>query len=99
MRVRVTADHIARGVPGFCWSCPIALAIAESLPGSNPWVVLKIELTYRGRLYQIETPDEALAFMSRFDNDDNRRTLAPFEFDLPLPWEHSETPAASTMAA
>ena len=31
--ISVTAEHIARGYPGDCRDCPVALAIKDAIPG------------------------------------------------------------------
>jgi hypothetical protein len=98
VKIRVTWDHIKRGCREFCWCCPVALAVLAAIPGSGPSVILEIDLTYRGRRYSIETPDEVLDWMTRFDRG---QQMQLFEFELPLPWEKrpEEQPAATTAAA
>jgi hypothetical protein len=36
--INVTAEHIAKGVPGSCTRCAVALAISDAFPGTDIWV-------------------------------------------------------------
>lgn len=80
MRIKVTKEHIRRGRRGLCFACPVALALAEAIPGSQPWVTTRIELRRNGRQVFIDAPEVVLAFATAFDAG---REVRPFEFELP----------------
>ena len=73
--IRVTAGHIAVGVPRGCHHCPIALAVADLHPGpvtvSNDMIIAGITMA--------TLPAAARWFISAFDRDE---PVSPFEFTV-----------------
>ena len=76
-RIKVTAEHIAKGRRGSPWECPIALACKEQ-------ITARIEVALNG----IRVGDEFVYLglshiekVQRFDADHPRK-LEPFEFEL-----------------
>lgn len=96
MRITVTAQHIERGHRGLCTSCPVAIALAQAMPGSDPSVTLKITIRRHGRTVAFELPAAVLDFVTAFDRGDRVR---PFTFELPLPDEPSPEPNTAAAAA
>jgi hypothetical protein len=78
MKIEVTADDIAEGVPEDGIGCPIACAL-NRLTGDRYEVDYEEVTTPDGRV--IDLPPEARAFIRRFDRGDE---VAPFTFELPL---------------
>lgn len=77
MKIQVKATHIRRGGKGELTSCPIALAIAESLSARN--VIVRNSTVQIGKKHFI-LPLEAQTFISCFDRRKN--SVSPFEFEL-----------------
>ena len=82
MLIRVTEKHIAKGKPGSCTDCPIALGIAEALP-DIPMVTVG---TVGGHLIRVgdsatffPLSAAAMRFIRAFDN---KRPVKPFNFKL-----------------
>lgn len=78
--VRVTADHIADGVPHNCEKCPIALAVTDALSLAGvPVEVDALEITaYRpGEVWSATMPAIARAFLTHYDDAE---PVAPFDF-------------------
>jgi hypothetical protein len=86
--INVTAGHIAEGVPGECGECPIALAIAEAVPGAAEVAVYASHVSIwkpRGRGRERERarlPEVAVAFIEHFDRIHDGE---PFTFELDYP--------------
>jgi hypothetical protein len=84
--VSVTAEHIARGEPGDCGWCPIALAVADALPGLAYLSIRLQDIDLRPRpdedLIVIGMPDEAVDFILDFDAG---KPVKPFTFELDYP--------------
>lgn len=87
--VTVTAEHIAAGQPGICYSCPIALALIDAI--GNPDITVSVyddEATLfgvRGRIARANLPAAAMTFIDRFDGINGAREVEPFTFELT--WE------------
>jgi hypothetical protein len=73
IRVRVTSEHIARGVRRSARNCAVALATYEALMTEGP-----LRDTYAVEARNLAP--EVLAFMQAFDAGSD---VQPFEFDLP----------------
>lgn len=91
MKISVTAEDIAAGVPSGafrCEHCPIARAIARAVDRAPLAVLVGID---RARLHndargsdvwQVELPAVASEFIVDFDLG---RPVKPFDFDLEIP--------------
>lgn len=75
--IKVTADHIARGLHDNCYSCPIALAVIDA-GGSGVMVELQRVSTVHSRF---DLPPEAQEWVSRFDD---HKPVQPFSFEADL---------------
>ncbi len=81
MRIKVTEDHIRRGVRGENTCCPIALAIQEAT-GNQEWHVGGLACWRTSNFDKnVELPIEATKFISRFDVN---KSVQPFEFDIAI---------------
>jgi hypothetical protein len=95
--VEVTARDIELGVPGNVIFCAIALAVERQYPGAAQYGVSNGELRLRFGDWQVtyQLPEEASAFMKRFDRQNWLRWLfppRPFSFVAQLadePWHLS----------
>jgi hypothetical protein len=82
--ITVTQDHINKGVKQDCWSCPIALAIQDAMPGVICAEVLNPDLGFAtifgddGDCGEALLPDPARHFIAEFDNG---QTVHPFAFE------------------
>lgn len=81
MIIRVTQEHIDRGIQRDCSECPVALALLDAGfrdPKANASTLRN------GKKFICRTPDKVYDFMSHFDSvyygDDNP---TPFEFEIP----------------
>lgn len=79
MKISVTKTDIAKGDPGDCFSCPIALALqrkaSKVVVGST-----HADFKWKGRKYSdICLPREAVKFIGEFDSGES---VKPFTFDL-----------------
>jgi hypothetical protein len=79
MKVRVTAEDIAAGVPCDNERCPIALALLRQT--GRPWKVDASEAE-NGDGGRFVLPDEAAVFVQDFDNEYG---VEPFEFEVSDP--------------
>jgi hypothetical protein len=82
MKIKVTQEHIDKGIRSDANKCPLALAICDE--GTKPtvglaYVYLWHEGTHTGK--NVRLPHEALMFRRAFDA---RRPVEPFEFELEL---------------
>ena len=87
IKVNVRQDHIDRGTPGLCQSCPVALAVNEALPQNYKllgvgtyWIVI---FNPAGKQIDIPAPICVSNFIDRLDNYGERGQS--FNFDLTLP--------------
>lgn len=76
MHVKVLQHHIDEGVKKNPFQCAIALAIREQFPQAGT-VSVGTRIIVDDNNW--ETPRAALAFMSRYDNE---QYAAPFEFNV-----------------
>lgn len=80
--IRVTAEHIAQGVPCESYNCPIALAICEQWqPGASQasvWADAIVSLP-SGDSWTAKLPDAAFRWLTEFDEE---VPVEPFEFEL-----------------
>lgn len=77
--VKVTQDHIDRGEPESCISCPVALAARD--------VGIRVDVYAEAVVFHhnyktVRPPDSVSAFVERFDQN---ATVEPFEFYLEIP--------------
>ena len=83
MRICVTQEDIANGIPLDSGHCPIALAVLRACPALNPDDIavdqFEVEIGEFGR---VPLPDICNDFVSTFDDG---RKVVPIEFDLDLP--------------
>jgi len=78
--IRVTADHIAQGVPRSSGGCPIACAIREQYQDSDPIDVGNEQIIRhddQGRTWTAQLPGIATCFIFDFDSG---APLDPLEF-------------------
>ena len=86
--ISVTAEHIAKGIPGECTECPIALAIAGAFPDLAEIAVytnhIGIWTGYPpGRMFiSVSLPEKAIAFIEAYDGIEGGQ---PFTFELDYP--------------
>ena len=81
--VKVTEDHIARGVQKSASRCPVALALMDC--GYDLATVTEMDMTaspMEGVWLWGETPQEAKAFIAQFDAD--TRAVEAFSFHCML---------------
>jgi hypothetical protein len=87
LEVNVTQDHIDRGAPCSCYSCPIALAVSDavgSLSGADRIIVDRYTLSLIDDTAVLigELPKEAVQFIHDFD--DTELAVKPFKFSIDL---------------
>jgi hypothetical protein len=75
--ITVTAAHIAAGKRYECGDCPVAIAAAEVFGGTAYVDITLIVMTGDGTETEFTLPDEALAFITAFDD---AKPVAPFTF-------------------
>jgi hypothetical protein len=80
MKVKVTADHIAKGERANGAACPIALALRD-LGYTNPQVRHRSFYVGYPYLDHYKMSDDVACFISRFDMG---RPVEPFEFEAEL---------------
>jgi hypothetical protein len=83
MLIQVTQRHIAAGTACMPYSCAVALAIADALPGCEP-EVLRNAITIRrsdGNFQSVDLPYPVVQFIRAFDDG---AEVVPFEFDLAI---------------
>jgi hypothetical protein len=86
MRIRVTEDHIRKGIAGYCSVCPLALA-CEDAGLVRPMVrVVVVRFGPDENRQSIRLPAVAKKFIRNFDRG---YVVHPFEFDLKVPEEHA----------
>ncbi len=91
LRVEVTAEDIEDGVSGNAWSCPIAFATRRALRACGKLEeagVFAVDDRYvlevgGGLTPDIPLPEEASAFVARFDGGGRDVNPIAFEVDLP----------------
>lgn len=89
IRVEVTAEDIAKGVPQECNSCPVAIAVGRACPAAvkvgvdgatiDIYAAWDVESDAKSEYVVARTPREVNEFIKRFDNGD---PVGPFSFDL-----------------
>jgi hypothetical protein len=85
MKIKVTQDHIDRGVRRKPEFCPVALACKDAGFHHASVGLGSIELMKGdGPEIYVDTPDEINDFICAFDSS---KPVAPFEVDLPLDGE------------
>ena len=87
--VNVTQEDINNGTSGDYDRCPIALAIARELPGSDPSVSDEVHLLGEGYCGHACQPSEAEEFVISFDLG---RPVSPLTFKLTF--ENFDSPTA-----
>jgi hypothetical protein len=82
--INVTAEHIAKGFPGDCRFCPVALAVEDAFPGTNCWAARDTLTLYSngGPCLRVPHPGSVLNFIRAFDSAGQ---VAPFTFELDYP--------------
>ena len=78
IRVEVTQQDITLGEPAEATSCPVALAMRRTFPKADPWVGI-VDAELHESYPDISLPDEAIAFIERFDRNDD---VKPFSFEI-----------------
>lgn len=81
LTVSVTQKHIDRGRFCNCTCCPIALAIADALPGADVSVGLHEVIMYTEPWHHAYLPHEARQFINDFDQG-GRGAAKPLTFKL-----------------
>lgn len=86
--ISVTADDILHGERCQCTLCPVALATKRCTGAHLVSVAAdQITLFFRdGSHMRFETPNSVKSFIRDFDD---KRAVAPFEFEIPLEIEQS----------
>lgn len=91
IKITVTQRHINDGEPGSRESCPIALAVEETLAKGFPsfvkelGVVVDGEVVIGGNIAKTSAPARIEKFVEMFDNtqyDESARIPKPFSFYL-----------------
>ena len=77
MNIKVTQEHIDKGIRGKCRLCPIALAIKDEI--GKIVMVNVFDVDIDGQV--IRLPTTAFDFVQRFDAD---LKVSPFTFELEL---------------
>jgi hypothetical protein len=84
--INVTAEHIAKGEPGECAHCPVALAIRDALPDIAGVAVGPAEIGIQpapGEPWtELAPPRDVVLFILLFDTGDPAQ---PITFDLDYP--------------
>lgn len=87
MKITVTAEDIALGLPGSCSHCPVAMAIARDT-GSRGVRVDGVEIFVCDRRFS--APPSVSNFINHFDDWDSEALPPepfppqPFTFELPI---------------
>lgn len=83
MKIRVTKEHIKKGKPEACSSCPVALALKEAFPEAHHTMAGPSQLGLmdedQGFTRLWDTPLIVREFITRFDSN---KPVEPFEFEL-----------------
>jgi hypothetical protein len=86
--VSVTAEHIGKGTRGKCGSCPLALALQETLKGTGAERIFVGNRTFQFALNKeirsFVMPVKAQKFVYEFDKT---RPVKPFKFSFELSQE------------
>lgn len=80
MKIRVTPEDIARGVPDHVTACPVAFAVQRAFDGETA-IVTDTDIEVGGFTY--ETPEEVAQFIYDFDSEEG---VEPFAFELEEGW-------------
>lgn len=78
MRIQVTAEDIANGIPYECEACPVALALKKHSPNVDADIIVDADNIWWGEA-AYSTPEEVVSFITNFDKGD---AVEPFEFYL-----------------
>lgn len=78
--IRVTQDHIDRGLKMDACQCPTALALIEATGNTNPGAVVVSHNAFWLGAQKFITPPAVAEFIRKFDHN---MTVEPFEFEIP----------------
>lgn len=81
MRIEITEEHVRRGQPGTRSGCPVALGVAQVLPGALVTIYRINYVTPAGRKLSANLPRDVT---KRLMNYDRTGVMAPFAFDLKM---------------
>lgn len=89
MKVKVTQEHIDKGKPGAPYSCPVALAIRDSIPnivnaGVGRTTIEMID--QHGNWLCYDAPRSVKKFVIAYDY---KKPVEPFNFFMPQPVLHT----------
>src|SRR5690554_2548277 len=88
VKIEVKQEHIDEGTEQSCFSCPIALAIADLLKEDFYARVFSLIEIRRERNHEILYSDKASSEMNEFMNMfDRGYPVKPFSFELDIPTE------------
>ena len=79
MKIRVTEEHIRKGLPTDCEFCPVAIAVAEAYGVNHDQVSVDDDSIWVLGEGTAPSPKEVLAFIEAFDEG---YAVGPFEFEL-----------------
>lgn len=79
MKIKVTQEDIAKGIPEDEGSCPVALALKHAGMMDVEVSLERAEAWYGRRLFNVELPSKARRFIKRFDAG---KLVKPFSFTL-----------------
>jgi len=80
MTVKVSKKNIDGGARANCQLCPVALALLEQFPDSDPIVEsAHVSIKDAGNILIYRMPDEAVKFVDDFDEG---LEVKPFKFEL-----------------
>lgn len=80
MKISVTKADIAKGEPGDCMSCPVALALKRKASKVTVGSTVA-DFKWKGRKYlEVRLPLEAIEFIAKFDCG---ASVKPFTFNIP----------------
>jgi hypothetical protein len=83
--VKVTQEHIDKGISGCPGLCPVAWAMRD-VDMADPFVGSQGDIEWRDwetwKHHQCKAPDSVRNFVSNFDDPLRRSYCAPFTFEL-----------------
>ena len=77
MKIKVRKTHIKRGTQKDACSCPVALALKESLGLTD--VRVNVDDVKIGRI-RLDLPSDAQTFIAKFDRD--KKSVQPFVLEI-----------------
>ena len=82
--INVTSQHLTRGIPGDCNTCPVALAIEDAFPNAASVTVGGQYLSFQdgGRVVVLNIPETGRIAIGAIDRGE---LLEPFTFELDYP--------------